>query len=769
MSRAPSRSRRRSRRSVLRTYRRCWAASRAEVSRLLSPARGDVPVAAQRRLARRCAAAHVSPCGRARMISVGSRSRRYDLRGRVRHPPWRGTTNKPGRPAGLSQMGFLALTPVLLWTAAALAAGVLITYLRDRAAPRAASRAPFCGWPRSTSCTPIARGGASRPASCCCSSSSPSRRSSAALARPFVLSADASGLDAIVLLDVSASMQATDVAADSLRGGARPRPGAMIDALQPGQTLSLVSLGAEPRVVAPRTDDHAFLQQALASAAAHDPVGESARALSLAASLAEGHPEAQVVVVGSGASIAHRCRQRSHWRCASSASARPPPNLAIAAFGTRLIDGHLAALARVANYGAERRTATLNLRSTARASIRASCQRRRQAPLPRRSGTTCPSSARVLEAHLAEPDAVRARQHRLGRGRRRPPDAGAAGQHGQRVPRARARPATRRRRSRARRPTTTPPMPWRAAVRPGRLRRLRAAASCPPRAVCCWSIRRPATRCCRPVRTCRSRASSAARRPPAAGRRVAEGVARQPRPPTGDYRPGPTACSRRPRRRCCCSASRPAIASPCSASTSMSRTCRSSPAFPILIQHLLDWLVPGGSVATPVVHVGEAAALVPLPEATQRRRRRPRRSLRSASRRRSRRRRSPRPSSRACTRSCSATRTGHETRSQFAANFVDPGRVAPEAGASVAISAERRPLRTSRGGLLAPREIWQIAAVIGLVAARRRVVGVPAPVWEPDVQFANPARAAGPAGAAAVAVPGAGAAMRWPRCARGSR
>ena len=38
------------------------------------------------------------------------------------------------------------------------------------------------------------------------------------------------------------------------------------------------------------------------------------------------------------------------------------------------------------------------------------------------------------------------------------------------------------------------------------------------------------------------------------------------------------------------------------------------PAFPILIQHLLDWLVPAGSVATPVIRVGDAAAIVPLPE-----------------------------------------------------------------------------------------------------------------------------------------------------------
>src|SRR5262249_52822313 len=38
--------------------------------------------------------------------------------------------------------------------------------------------------------------------------------------------------------------------------------------------------------------------------------------------------------------------------------------------------------------------------------------------------------------------------------------------------------------------------------------------------------------------------------------------------------------------------------------------------FPVLMQHLLDWLVPQASTATPVVQVGDAVALAPLPEST---------------------------------------------------------------------------------------------------------------------------------------------------------
>src|SRR6266511_3950014 len=116
----------------------------------------------------------------------------------------------------------------------------------------------------------------------------------AAVARPFTLTADASGLDAVVLLDVSASTQATDVAPTRF-AAARARIDEIVDALQPGQSLSLIELGAEPRLVAPRTTDREVLHQALSTT---QPTLQSANlpaALSLAASLAEGRPETQVI------------------------------------------------------------------------------------------------------------------------------------------------------------------------------------------------------------------------------------------------------------------------------------------------------------------------------------------------------------------------------------------------------------------------------------------------------------------------------------------
>src|SRR5438309_8954395 len=83
-----------------------------------------------------------------------------------------------------------------------------------------------------------------------------------AVARPFVLSTQSSGPYTIVLLDASASMQATDVTPSRFEA-ARAKVRRMIDALETGQSLALVSLDAQPRIIAPPTSDGAQLRMAL--------------------------------------------------------------------------------------------------------------------------------------------------------------------------------------------------------------------------------------------------------------------------------------------------------------------------------------------------------------------------------------------------------------------------------------------------------------------------------------------------------------------------
>ncbi|MDQ3812150.1 MAG: VWA domain-containing protein, partial [Chloroflexota bacterium] len=225
----------------------------------------------------------------------------------------------------------------------------------------------------------------------------------AALARPFVLSPESTGLDAVVLLDASAAMRATDVSPSRFEA-ARAHVAQLIDNLQPGQTLSLVSVADEARLLSPRSDDKALLRQALAAA---EPVLQAPNftaALSLAATLAEGHPEAQVIIVGSGGLDRRQVPATFPLAVRFVGVGASAENTAIAAFGTRVIEGTLASLARVANYGALPREVSLELRvDGARFDTRV---------LTLGPGSAAdvewndvPIGARVLEAHLVEPDA----------------------------------------------------------------------------------------------------------------------------------------------------------------------------------------------------------------------------------------------------------------------------------------------------------------------------------------------------------------------------
>ena len=132
-----------------------------------------------------------------------------------------------------------------------------------------------------------------------------------------------------------------------------------------------------------------------------------------------------------------------------------------------------------------------------------------------------------------------------------------------------------------------------------------------------------------------------------------------------------------------------------------------------LVQHLLDWLVPSGSVATTKIRAGEAAALVPLPEAQSVDVITPDgRQVRVAP---------PFPAPPVTDTSLPGIyqviqRDGdnHETHSAFAANFLEPGQSQLQAGQSVAI-APGTGNKPALDGLAAPREIWQLAAMIGLL------------------------------------------------------
>jgi len=86
-----------------------------------------------------------------------------------------------------------------------------------------------------------------------------------ALARPYSEISTLSQGNAVVLLDASASMQATDVRPSRFEV-ARDRARQLVDGLGPNDTMTLIAVADVPRVLASVTNDRAVLRQALAEA-----------------------------------------------------------------------------------------------------------------------------------------------------------------------------------------------------------------------------------------------------------------------------------------------------------------------------------------------------------------------------------------------------------------------------------------------------------------------------------------------------------------------
>ena len=226
-----------------------------------------------------------------------------------------------------------------------------------------------------------------------------------ALARPFTLSTESSGPYSIVLVDASASMQATDVQPGRFEQ-AKQRASQLIDGLESGQSLGLVSLDAEPHVVAPPTSDRAALHRALDTLTVSSQKANLPAALSIAGTLVEGHSDAQITVIGDGsidrAQVPANLPTPVRFLGIGRANAA---NLAVAGIGTRTNAGQLSALARVVNYGPQTQTATLTLRVDG-----TRFDARSLTIDPGKSADAewddLPPAARTLEARLDQPDAL---------------------------------------------------------------------------------------------------------------------------------------------------------------------------------------------------------------------------------------------------------------------------------------------------------------------------------------------------------------------------
>ena len=181
-----------------------------------------------------------------------------------------------------------------------------------------------------------------------------------ALAGPYFLRASGIEGDLILVLDASASMQASDVS-PSRFGQAQEEAISLIDQLPQSNLVTVIRMGDVPEVLVAQSQDKGRVRRAIAEARPTAGDADLDSALSLAASVVRGERPAQVVVLSDGNVSSLQSLGPLPYDLQYEAVGASHGNLAIAAFSIRRTETGTEGLARVANYGPDTRAVSLHL------------------------------------------------------------------------------------------------------------------------------------------------------------------------------------------------------------------------------------------------------------------------------------------------------------------------------------------------------------------------------------------------------------------------
>lgn len=123
-----------------------------------------------------------------------------------------------------------------------------------------------------------------------------------ALAQPYLPRPSVVSTSVVVLLDGSASMQATDVQPDAPNRFAAAQAQALmlVNELSGNNQMTLIQVGATPQILAAATNDKRALREAINTAVPTAAPADWAAAFALASGAAQGFEEAQIVVISDG-------------------------------------------------------------------------------------------------------------------------------------------------------------------------------------------------------------------------------------------------------------------------------------------------------------------------------------------------------------------------------------------------------------------------------------------------------------------------------------
>ncbi len=179
-----------------------------------------------------------------------------------------------------------------------------------------------------------------------------------ALARPFMPIPSIVSGSVVIVLDASASMQATDVRPNRFEV-AKAEVRRMINDLSGSSQMTIIEAGHSPRALANATSDKRLLRQALN--ASRPTMGETdwVAAIALASGAAQGFRDARIVIVSDGGLSGEPGPLAAETLFVPIGESGE--NLAIAALATRDAEGVSQLFANVRNEGVEERTALFSL------------------------------------------------------------------------------------------------------------------------------------------------------------------------------------------------------------------------------------------------------------------------------------------------------------------------------------------------------------------------------------------------------------------------
>jgi hypothetical protein len=180
------------------------------------------------------------------------------------------------------------------------------------------------------------------------------------LTRPAIFSNSPISGETVIVLQASASMQATDVSPSRFEQ-ARHMIADFIDTLGPNDHLSLVSMARTPQVLTAISQDKNKLQNALNQARVTNQDADLEQALNLAFSLVQGRANAQIVVIGDGHVLNAQQQLIIPVPVRYLKVGTDAPNVALQALTSRTQQNKLIAFAQVANYSKEKRSLPVEL------------------------------------------------------------------------------------------------------------------------------------------------------------------------------------------------------------------------------------------------------------------------------------------------------------------------------------------------------------------------------------------------------------------------